>query len=217
MFMHWLKYGLIHVIEILLSNVLVYKRGGGFHPFVEARIVKGIKRFVADGMMVTPDSPGNVIGRGRVGALNEVFNVDHPAAIQKTKSVLEFCTRFGNGMSLPHTMDFSYLLRTWEAANLMLRDLIGPAVDHAVDPNNRRCPVCLDPVLLKKFGILACGHPMHMSCWRLYRDRMTAPNRVVACLVCQFDTLGYCYQVRIRSIGKLRGEPFRGIVSKEKN
>ncbi len=120
MFKHWLNYGLIHVIEISSSNVLVYRHGGGFHPFVGTRIVEGIMRFVADGMMVTSDSPGNIIGRGRVGALNEVFSVDLPAAIQKTKSVLEFCMRFGNGMSLPHTMYLSYLLRAWEAANLTL-------------------------------------------------------------------------------------------------
>jgi hypothetical protein len=163
-FRHWLNYGLICVIEILLSNVLVYRHGGGFHPFVWARIDEGIMRFVADGMMVTPDSLGIIIGRGWVGALNEVFSVDLPAAVQKTKSLLEFCMRFGNGVSLPHTMDFSYFLCVWEAANLMLQDLMGPAVDHAADLNDRCCPVCLNPVLLKKFGIPACGHPMHMSC-----------------------------------------------------
>jgi hypothetical protein len=48
MFTHWLNYGLIRVIEILSSNVLVYRHGGGFHPFVGARIVEGIMRFVAD-------------------------------------------------------------------------------------------------------------------------------------------------------------------------
>jgi hypothetical protein len=100
-------------------------------------------------------------------------------------------------MSLPHSMDFSYLLRAWEAINLTLQDLMGPAVDHAVDPNDRRCPVCLDPVLLKKFGIPACGHSMHMSCWRSYRDWMTARNQVVTCPVCQFDTHGYWYRVRL--------------------
>jgi hypothetical protein len=90
MFTHWLNYGLIRVIEILSSKVLMYRHGGGFHPFVGARIDKGIMRFVANGMMVTPDSPGNVVGRGRVGALNEVFSVHLPAAVQKMKSVLEF-------------------------------------------------------------------------------------------------------------------------------
>jgi hypothetical protein len=61
--------------DCLSSSVLVYRHGGGFHPFVGARIVKGIMRFVANGMMVTTDSSGNVIGRGRVGVLNEVFSV----------------------------------------------------------------------------------------------------------------------------------------------
>jgi hypothetical protein len=51
----------------------MYRHGGGFYPFVGARIVKGIMRFVAYGMMVTPNSPGNVEGRGHVGALHEVF------------------------------------------------------------------------------------------------------------------------------------------------
>jgi hypothetical protein len=164
MFTHWLNYGLICLIKISSSNVLLYRHGGGFHPIVGARIVKGIMRFVADGMMVTPNSPGNIIVRERIGALNEVFSVNLPAAVQKMKSVLEFYMRFGNGVHLPHTMDFSHLLRAWEAANLTLQDLMGPAVDHTVDPNNRCCPVCLDLDLLKKFGIPACGHPMHMSC-----------------------------------------------------
>jgi hypothetical protein len=81
MFRHWLNYELICVIEIMLSNVLVYRHGGGFHLFVGARIVEGIMRFIADGMMVTPNFPGNVICRGRVGELNELFCVDLPAAV----------------------------------------------------------------------------------------------------------------------------------------
>jgi hypothetical protein len=100
--MHWLIYGLIHVIEILSSNVLVYRHGGEFSPFIGTRIIAGIMGFITDGMMMTPNAPGNVIGRGRVAALNESFLVDLPTAIQKTKNVLEFYMRFGNGMSLPH-------------------------------------------------------------------------------------------------------------------
>jgi hypothetical protein len=46
-------------------------------------------------MMMTPDAPGNVIGRGRVAALNKSFLVDLPTAVQKTKNVLEFCMRLG--------------------------------------------------------------------------------------------------------------------------
>jgi hypothetical protein len=54
------------MIEILLSNMLVYRHGGEFSPFVGARIVAGIMGFIADRMMMTPDAPGNVIGRGCV-------------------------------------------------------------------------------------------------------------------------------------------------------
>ncbi len=122
---HWLNYGLIRVIEISSSNVLVYRHGGEFTPFVGARIVAGIMRFIADGMMMTPDAPGNVIGRGCIAALNESFLVDLPTAAQKTKNVLEFCMRFGNGVSLPHSMDFGYLQHAWDAANVTLQDLRG--------------------------------------------------------------------------------------------
>ncbi len=195
--MHWLNYGLIRVIENSLSNVLVYRHGGEFSLFVGARIVAGIMKFIADGMMISPDAPGNIIGKGRVAALNEVFPVNLPTAIRKTKSALEFCMRFGNDMILPHSINFSYLQHAWDAVNLMLHDLMSPAVDCAVNPNNRSCPICLDPVLLLKFGIPACGHPIHMRFWRSYKDWMYGRNQVVVCPVCQFDTQGYCYKVRL--------------------
>ena len=95
------------MIEILSSNVFVYRHGGEFSPFVRARIVAGIMGCIADGMMMTPNAPGNVIGRGCIGPLNEAFRADLPTAVQKSKIVLEFCMRFGNGVSLPHSMDFS--------------------------------------------------------------------------------------------------------------
>jgi hypothetical protein len=81
LFMHWLNHGLIRVIEISSSNVLVYRHGGEFSPFVGARIVTGIMQFIADGMMMSSDVPGNIIGRGRIGALNEVYHVDLQIAI----------------------------------------------------------------------------------------------------------------------------------------
>jgi hypothetical protein len=121
-------------------------------------------QFIADGMMMTPNAPGNVIGRGCIGPLNEAFRADLPTAVQKSKIVLEFCMRFGNGVSLPHSMDFIYFQHAWDAANVTLQDLMGPAVDCAVNQNNRHCLVCLDLVLLRKFRISACGHPIHMSC-----------------------------------------------------
>jgi hypothetical protein len=85
-------------------------------------------------------------------------------------------------------MDFGNLQHGWDAANVLLQDLMGPKVDRAVNKNGRHCPICLDPILLLKFRIPACGHPIHMRCWRLYRDRMYDHNQVVACPVCQFDT-----------------------------
>jgi hypothetical protein len=115
LFMHWHNYGQILVIEILYSNVLMYRHEGEFSAFVGVKIVAGIMQFIADNMMISPDAPGNIIGRGRVGALNEVFHVNLPTAIQKAKNVLEFCMRFGNGMSLPHSMHFSYLQHAWDA------------------------------------------------------------------------------------------------------
>ncbi len=78
------------MIEISSSNVLVYRHGGEFSCFVGARIVAGIMRFIAKGMMIKPDAPDNIIGRGRVTALNEVFHVNLLEAIQKTKLSLEF-------------------------------------------------------------------------------------------------------------------------------
>jgi hypothetical protein len=129
MFMHWLNYGLICVIEISLSDLLVYRNGGEFSPFVGVRILAGIMGFIADRMMMTPDAPGNVIGRGHVAALNESFLVDLPTTIQKTKNVLEFFMRFGNGVSLLHSMDFSYLQHAWDAKNVTLQDLMGSTVD----------------------------------------------------------------------------------------
>jgi hypothetical protein len=133
--------------------------------FVGARIVAGIMQFIANGMMMSPNAPGNIIGRRRVGALNDVFHVNLQTAVQMTKNVLEFCMRFGNGVSLPHSMDFSYLQHAWDAPNVMFQNLMGPMVDCAVNQNDRHCPVCLNLVLLWKFRIPACGHPIHMSCW----------------------------------------------------
>jgi hypothetical protein len=171
----------------------VYRHGSEFSSFVGARNVAGIMLFITNGMMISPDVPGNIIGRGCVAALNEVFRVDLPTAVKKTRSVFEFCMRFGNGVSLPHSMNFSYLQHAWDMANLTLQDLMSPVIDYAVDPDDGRCPICLDPVLSRKFGIPACEHPMQMRCWRAYRDRMTVRNQVVTCPICQFNSQGYCY------------------------
>jgi hypothetical protein len=83
--------------------------GGEFSPFVWARIVMGIMQFIANGVMIRPDALDNIIGRGHITALNEVFHVNLPKAIQKSKLVMEFCMIFGNGMSLPNSMNYSSL------------------------------------------------------------------------------------------------------------
>jgi hypothetical protein len=85
--MHWLNYGLICVIEISLSNLLIYSHGGEFSPFVGARIVAEIMQFITNGMMISPDVPGNIIGRGYIGALDKIFRINLPTAVQKTKNV----------------------------------------------------------------------------------------------------------------------------------
>jgi hypothetical protein len=162
LFTHWLNYGLICVIEISSSNLLVHRHGGEFSPFVGARIVVGIMRFITNSMMIRPNAPGSIIGGGCVVAQNEVFCVKLPAAVQKMRSVLEFWMSFGNGMSLPHSLYFSYLQCAWDAANLTLQDLMSPALDCAVDPNNRNCPICLEPILLRKFGIPPLKMPKHI-------------------------------------------------------
>jgi hypothetical protein len=90
MFTHWLNYGLICMVEISSSNMLVYRHGGEFSPFVGVRIVTGIMQFIANGMMMTPNAPGNIIGRGCIGPPNEAFQVDLPTAVQKTKMCWSF-------------------------------------------------------------------------------------------------------------------------------
>ncbi len=171
----------------------MYRQGGEFSPFVGARIVAGIMQFIANSVMISPNAPGNIIGRGCIAALSEVFHVNLPKAIQKMRSVLDFCMRFRNGVSLPNLIIFSYLHCVWDAANLTLQDLMSPVVDRAVDPTDMSCPICINLVLLRKFGIPGCGHPMHMNCWKAYKNRMTACNQVVTCPICHFDTQGYCY------------------------
>ncbi len=69
------------------SKVLVYRHRGKFGCFVGARILTGIMQFIANVVMMRPDALDNIISRGHVTALNEVFHVNLPTAIQKTKLV----------------------------------------------------------------------------------------------------------------------------------
>jgi hypothetical protein len=152
-------------------------------------------QFIADGLLMEPDAPDNIIGKGPVTAMMDIFHVNLPMAIQKTKHIQEFCVNLGNGMSLPHKMNFSYLQHAWDAASQTLQVLLMPSVDPSVNSDDRNCPICLDPILLREFRIPACGHPVHMSCWREYKNQINARSEVFKCPVCHFDTQGYCYQV----------------------
>ncbi len=88
MFMHWLNYELICMIEISSSNILVYRHGGKFSPFVGARIVARIMQFIADSMVISSNAPSNIIGRGHVAALNEVFPCRPPNSRPKDKKCI---------------------------------------------------------------------------------------------------------------------------------
>jgi hypothetical protein len=132
-------------------------------------------------MMMRPDATDNIIGREHVTALIEIFCVNLLEVVQKTKLVLEFCVSFGNDVSLPHSMNLNYLQHAWDAANLMLQVLVSPAIDCAVNSNDRNCPIFPNLILLRKFRILAYGHPIHMMCWKVYQTQMTARSRVVKC------------------------------------
>ncbi len=68
----------------------MYRHGGEFIPFVGARIVAGIIRFIANGKMMSPNATGNIIGRGCVGVLNKVFHVNLQTAVQKIKMCWSF-------------------------------------------------------------------------------------------------------------------------------
>jgi hypothetical protein len=68
----------------------MYRHAGEFSPFVGARIVAGIMQLIADSIMKCPDAPGNIIGRGHGGALNEDYHVDLQTAVKKTKMCWSF-------------------------------------------------------------------------------------------------------------------------------
>jgi hypothetical protein len=90
LFMYRQNDALIQGIEILSSNVLMYRHGEEISCFIGARIITGIMRCIAKGVVMRPDAPDTNIGRGHVTVLNEVFYVNLPTAARKTKLVLEF-------------------------------------------------------------------------------------------------------------------------------
>jgi hypothetical protein len=53
------------LIEISLSNVLVYRNEEDFSCFVKAKIVAWIMRVIADGLLMGPDTPDNKQEKGK--------------------------------------------------------------------------------------------------------------------------------------------------------
>jgi hypothetical protein len=100
LFTYWLYYGLIRLIKISSSNVLVYKNGGDLSTFVSAKMFAGIMWFVTDGLLMWLDAPENIMGRGHIFSMIDIFHVDLSTAVQKTRRVLDLCmNRLRNGIS----------------------------------------------------------------------------------------------------------------------
>jgi hypothetical protein len=89
-FSYWLNYSLIQMIEITLRNTFVFRNGGDLSRFVGVKIVVGLMRVIADGLLME-HGPNNIIGRGHLGSLRDVFGVDIQSAVQRTRQVINFC------------------------------------------------------------------------------------------------------------------------------
>ena len=49
------------------------------------------------------------------------------------------------------------------------------------------CPICQEGFDLGGYGVLACGHIIHLDCWISYEayERGWAPNCLPECSICQ--------------------------------
>ncbi len=134
--------------------------------------------------------PHNIIGRGQVCALRDVFGVDLDLAVQRTWGVLNFCiTRSNRDAYLHPVINFGIVNQVWVATSQTLEVILTPVV-WLVNPNNRTCPWCLKHILSWIFGIPMCGHPMHIRCWRQYHTPIRARGGVIRCPLCNEDTRG---------------------------
>ena len=58
------------------------------------------------------------------------------------------------------------------------------------------CPICQDGFELGRYGVLACGHIMHLDFWVLnkaYERCRQAPHRLPECSVCNAGIFGGLY------------------------
>ncbi len=56
----------------------MHRNGGDLGSFVGAKFVMGIMLCIADGLLMEPDAPDNIIRRGHVTVMMDVFHVDLP-------------------------------------------------------------------------------------------------------------------------------------------
>ncbi len=95
-----------------------------------------------------------------MGSLKDFIGMDLQLAIQRTRRVMNFCIACCKRDGLfPH---FSFLRHARVASNQILGVLLAP-IDWLMIPNNRSRTLCLDLILLQKFEISSCGHPMHVG------------------------------------------------------
>jgi hypothetical protein len=108
--------------------------------------------------------PNNILERGQVGLLRDVFGMDIQLTIQRTRQVLNFCAICSNReMIIPPAIDYGVLNQVWIVTNQTLGLLVMP-LDWLVNPNNQMYPFCPKPILSWAFGVPACGHLMHTRC-----------------------------------------------------
>jgi hypothetical protein len=149
-FTYWLNYGLVQMIEFTSSNAFISKNGGDLSRFVGMKIILELMLFIAVGLLMEQGAD-NIIGRGQVGLLKDVFGVDLQLAIQRTRQVMNFCiARSKRDAFFPLAIDFSILQQGWVAANQTLGVLLTP-INRLVNPNDITCPSCLDLILSQKF------------------------------------------------------------------
>jgi hypothetical protein len=79
-FTYWLKHGLVWVIEITSSNAHVFRSGGDLSRFIGVKIVVGLMWFITD-LLLMEQGVDNIIGRGQLCWLRDVFGVDLQLAI----------------------------------------------------------------------------------------------------------------------------------------
>ncbi len=115
MFIYWLNYGLVWMIEITTSNTYILNSGRDLSKFVGVKIVIGLMRFIADGLLAG-QGPNNIIRRGHMGELRDFLGVDLQLAVQKMRQIMNFCAACSKRDAFfPCVIYFNFLNQAWVA------------------------------------------------------------------------------------------------------